>query len=337
MHLTSQDAKIYVAGHRGMVGRALWQRLRAAGYRNLVGRTSAELDLRDPRATRSFYEAEWPDVVVLAAARVGGILANDQYPADFLGDNLAIEQSVIQAATRRASSASSSSAPRASTPSTPRSRCRRNTSDRPPRAHERVVRHRQDRRRQALPGLSPPARRRLHQPMPTNLYGLGDNFDLKTSHVLPALLRKFHEAKRPAGEDDAPSRCGARARRAANSSGPTTSPTRASSCWSSPKPPARGGPRRHLQRRLRGRPRHRRAGRDDPGGGRPRRARSSTTRSKPDGTPRKLLDVSRMEALGWAGPDAACARASSRRMTGTAPTSRGRRRLGCRRRSNLKR
>ena len=98
MHLADPGAKIYVAGHRGMVGSAIWSHLEDAGYTNLVGRTSEELDLRDPHATREFFEAERPDFVVLAAARVGGILANDRYPADFIGDNLAIEQSVIQAA-----------------------------------------------------------------------------------------------------------------------------------------------------------------------------------------------------------------------------------------------
>jgi GDP-L-fucose synthase len=98
MRLQSKDAKIYIAGHRGMVGQAIWQDLQEAGYPNLLGRTSDEIDLRDPHATRCVFEAKEPDFVVLAAARVGGILANDRYPADFLGDNLAIEQSVIKAA-----------------------------------------------------------------------------------------------------------------------------------------------------------------------------------------------------------------------------------------------
>jgi GDP-L-fucose synthase len=100
MHLTSKDAPIYVAGHRGMIGSAVWRRLEQAGYTSLVGRTAAELDLRDPAATRAFFAAEWPDFVVLAAARVGGILANDRYPADFLGDNLAIEQRVPRRSAR---------------------------------------------------------------------------------------------------------------------------------------------------------------------------------------------------------------------------------------------
>jgi len=196
MHLTNSDAKIYVAGHRGMVGAAIWDELEAAGYQNLVGRTSAELDLRDARATRQFFEEEQPDFVVLAAARVGGILANDRYPADFIGDNLAIEQSVIRAAHEN---------------SVERLIFLGSTCIYPKRAPQPMPEE------SLLTGPLEPtnqwyavakiaghklceAMHRQHGDdmltlMPTNLYGPGDDFDLETSHVLPALLRKAHEAK----------------------------------------------------------------------------------------------------------------------------------------------
>ena len=196
MHLTNSDAKIYVAGHRGMVGAAIWDELEAAGYQNLVGRSSAELDLRDPQATRAFFEAEEPDFVVLAAARVGGILANDRYPADFIGDNLAIEQSVIRAAHET---------------SVERLIFLGSTCIYPKRADQPMPEE------SLLTGPLEPTNQwyavakiaghklceafcRQHGDdmltlMPTNLYGPGDDFDLETSHVLPALLRKAHEAK----------------------------------------------------------------------------------------------------------------------------------------------
>jgi GDP-L-fucose synthase len=205
MHLESKDAKIYVAGHRGMVGRALWQRLQAAGYQNLVGRSSADLDLRDPAATRAFFEDERPDVVVLAAARVGGILANDQYPADFLGDNLAIEQSVIQAsretgARRLVFLGSTCIYPKEAPQPMPEEALLTGPLE-PTNQWYAVAK---------IAGVKLCEALYLQHGndfislMPTNLYGPGDNFDLETSHVLPALIRKFHEAKRPGSEPDAP-------------------------------------------------------------------------------------------------------------------------------------
>src|SRR3954466_6818469 len=96
--LISTSDKIYVAGHRGLAGSAIWDRLNKDGYDNLVGRSSSELDLRDRDATERFLAAEQPDVVVLAAAKVGGILANSTYPAEFLSDNLRIQLNVIDMA-----------------------------------------------------------------------------------------------------------------------------------------------------------------------------------------------------------------------------------------------
>ena len=195
MHLTASDAKIYVAGHRGMVGRAIWQHLEEAGYTNLVGRTSDELDLRDPQATREFFAAEQPDFVVLAAARVGGILANDRYPADFIGDNLAIEQSVIRAAhetgvARLLFLGSTCIYPKHA--DQPMSEDSLLTGPLEPTnqwyAVAKIAGHKLCEAYHRQHGDD------MVTLMPTNLYGPGDDFDLETSHVLPALLRKAHEA-----------------------------------------------------------------------------------------------------------------------------------------------
>jgi GDP-L-fucose synthase len=204
MHLNDKSVKIYVAGHRGMVGRAIWDRLRAAGYTNLVGRTSDELDLRDPYATRQFFADEQPDFVVLAAARVGGILANDRYPADFIGDNLAIEQSVIRAAhetdvDRLVFLGSTCIYPKHAPQPMPEDSLLTGPLE-PTNQWYAVAKIAGHKLCEAM--------HRQHGDdmltlMPTNLYGPGDDFDLETSHVLPALLRKAHEAKSrtPSGSD----------------------------------------------------------------------------------------------------------------------------------------
>jgi len=206
MRLTDPDAKIYVAGHRGMVGRAIWRHLEDAGYTNLVGRTSDELDLRDSAATRQFFEDEQPDFVVLAAARVGGILANDRYPADFIGDNLAIEQSVIRAAhetgvDRLLFLGSTCIYPKHAPQPMPEDSLLTGPLEPTNQwyavakiaGHKLCEAHHQQHDDDML------------TLMPTNLYGPGDDFDLETSHVLPALLRKAHEAKGAAPDgSDAP-------------------------------------------------------------------------------------------------------------------------------------
>jgi len=206
MHLTSRNDKIYIAGHRGMVGAAVWRRLEAAGYTTLVGRTSSQLDLRDPQATRAFFEAEQPAYVVLAAARVGGILANDQYPADFIGDNLAIQQSVITAAhetgvRRLLFLGSTCIYPKHAPQPMPEESLLTGPLE-PTNQWYAVAK---------IAGIKLcQAYHKQHGDdvfslMPTNLYGPHDNFDLETSHVLPALLRKFHEAKGAAPDgSDAP-------------------------------------------------------------------------------------------------------------------------------------
>jgi len=206
MHLSKSDAKIYVAGHRGMVGRAIWARLREAGYTNLVGRTSEELDLRNPHATREFFEAEQPDFVVLSAAVVGGILANDRYPADFIGDNLAIEQSVIRAAHKTGVErllflGSTCIYPKHAPQPMPEDSLLTGPLEPTNQwyAVAKIAGHKLCEAHHRQHGDD------MLTLMPTNLYGPGDDFDLETSHVLPALLRKAHEAKGAAPDgSDAP-------------------------------------------------------------------------------------------------------------------------------------
>jgi GDP-L-fucose synthase len=191
-----RDSRIFVAGHRGLAGSALVRRLRERGYGNILTRTHAELELLDRAAVHEFFRSERPEVVFLAAAKVGGILANDTYPADFIQQNLAIQDHVIDEAFRAGVRdllflGSSCIYPR----------------DCPQPIKEEYL----------LTGPLEPTNRayaiakiagvemcwaynRQHGTryvcaMPTNLYGPGDNYDLQTSHVLPALIRKAHEAK----------------------------------------------------------------------------------------------------------------------------------------------
>lgn len=189
--------KIYVAGHRGLVGSALLRKLTTLGLDDrLVTRTSRELDLRDQTAVERFFAEEQPDVVILAAAHVGGILANATYPADFLYDNLMIAANVIHAAhrhdvTKLLNLGSSCIYPK--------------HADQPMREDALLTGPLEPTNRPyAIAKIAAielcDTYRRQHgrdyvSAMPTNLYGPNDNFDLETSHVLPALMRKMHEAK----------------------------------------------------------------------------------------------------------------------------------------------
>ena len=188
--------KIYVAGHRGLVGSAILRRLQAGGHENLLYRTRDELDLTDLRAVEDFFATEKPEYVFLAAAKVGGILANATYPADFLRDNLAIELNVIEAAHRHGVEkllflGSSCIYPKFA--SQPMKEEYLLTGALEPTNEAYAV--------AKIAGIELcKAYNAQHgtnfiSAMPTNLYGPGDNFDLETSHVLPALVRKFHEAK----------------------------------------------------------------------------------------------------------------------------------------------
>ena len=191
-----KDAKIYVAGHRGLVGSAIVRQLEGEGYRNLVARTSAELDLRDQAATRSFFERERPEYVFLAAAKVGGIVANSSFPADFIYDNLMIQNNVLHSAYQNGVAkllllGSSCIYPRLA-PQPIREESLLTGPLEPtnePYAIAKIAGIKMCQSYNRQYGT------RFISGMPTNLYGPNDNFDLTTSHVLPALLRKFHEAK----------------------------------------------------------------------------------------------------------------------------------------------
>ena len=192
----NKDSKIYIAGHRGLVGSALARQLKVRGYNNIVGRTHAELDLRKQADVQAYFAAEKPEIVILAAAKVGGIYANNTYPAEFIEDNLLIQNNVIHNAwknnvKRLLFLGSSCIYPKA---------C-------PQPIKEEYL----------LTGPLEPTNRpyalakiagvemcwsynrqygtRYIAAMPTNLYGPNDNYDLNNSHVMPAMIRKMHEAK----------------------------------------------------------------------------------------------------------------------------------------------
>ncbi len=191
-----KNAKIYVAGHRGMVGSAIVRALQARGYDNIVTRTSRELDLRDQAAVRAFFETEKPAYVFLAAAKVGGIVANDSYPAEFIHDNLVIETNVIHAAhltgvNKLLFLGSTCIYPKMA-PQPLKEEYLLTGPLEPTNEWYAVAK---------IAGIKLcQAYRRQYgddyiSAMPTNLYGPGDNFDLEKSHVVPAMIRKMHEAK----------------------------------------------------------------------------------------------------------------------------------------------
>lgn len=193
----NRSARVYVAGHRGLVGSAVWRKLKAEGFTDLVGRTSAELDLKDRDAVFEFFAEQQPQYVVLAAAKVGGIMANNTFPHDFLSENLQIQVNVMDAAVvhgteRLVFLGSSCIYPK--------------FAEQPIREDSLLTGHLEPtndayavakiagimqvqavRRQHGLPWISA---------MPTNLYGPGDNFSPTGSHVLPALIRRYDEAVR---------------------------------------------------------------------------------------------------------------------------------------------
>ena len=284
-----RDAPLYVAGHHGLVGSAVWRRLAAEGFTSLVGWGSAEVDLRDRDATFDAVLAARPSVVVLAAAKVGGILANSTYPVDFLNDNLRIQTNVFEAAhaagvERLLFLGSSCIYPKLAPQPIPESALLAGPLEPTNDAYAiakiaGII---------AMKSYRAQYGRRWISAMPTNLYGPGDNFDLASSHVLPAMIRKYHEGK--------------------ESGGPVT-------LWGS------GTPRReflhvddladavlHLLR-VYDSPETVNVGVGDDidirdlaetiagvvgyGG------ETEWDTSKPDGTPRKLLETSRLSGLGW--------------------------------------
>jgi GDP-L-fucose synthase len=194
--MISKTLKIYIAGHRGMVGSACWRLLDSKGFTNIIGRTSKELDLRDQSQVESFIREENPDIIIDAAAKVGGILANDTYPYEFLMDNMLIQNNLIRAAHQN---------------NVPKFIFLGSSCIYPKMAPQPL------REEYLLTGPLEPTnewyaiakisgvkliealRKQYNRDyvalMPTNLYGPNDNFDLQSSHVLPAMIRKFYEAK----------------------------------------------------------------------------------------------------------------------------------------------
>lgn len=191
-----QDSKIYVAGHRGLVGSAIVRRLEAEGCRNLLLRTHKELDLIDQSEVRSFFEQERPEIVVLAAAKVGGILANSMYPGEFIYENLMIQSNIInwsqKTGVKRLLFLGSSCIYPKLSPQPMKEEYLLSGPLEPTNDAYAVAK---------IAGIkmcesyNKQFNTSYLSVMPTNLYGPGDNFDLEKSHVLPALIRKFHEAK----------------------------------------------------------------------------------------------------------------------------------------------
>jgi GDP-L-fucose synthase len=189
-------SKVYVAGHRGLVGSAIWRELEKQGFTRLVGRTSGELDLLDSQKVKEFFEQERPEYVFVAAAKVGGIMANNTQPADFLFKNLTIQNNVIHSAystgVKKLLFLGSSCIYPKLAPQPLKEEYLLTGPLEPTNEWYAVAK---------IAGIKMcQAYRRQHgcdfiSAMPTNMYGPNDNYDLNTSHVLPALIRKFHEAK----------------------------------------------------------------------------------------------------------------------------------------------
>jgi GDP-L-fucose synthase len=293
-------ARIYVAGHTGLAGSAILRALERAGHTNFLLRRHAELELTDASAVRAFFEREHPEYVFLAAAKVGGILANNSYPADFIRDNLGVQLNVIHEAWRAGVKrllflGSSCIYPR----DCPQPMKEEHLLTGPLEPTNRAYALAKISGVEMCWSYNRQHGTRFLAPMPTNLYGPGDSYDLQNSHVLPALIRKIHEAKqlgerqvtlwgsgRPRREflysDDLGEACAFLMRLPDEAFGRLVAPAQA--------PLINIG-----------------AGSDQS------IAELATTiaevlgydgkfvydASKPDGTPRKLLDVSRMSALGW--------------------------------------
>ena len=194
--MITENTKIYIAGHRGMVGSAVWRVLESKGYSNLIGKTSAELDLRNQQAVLDFYNQEKPEVVIDAAAKVGGILANNDFPYPFLMENMQIQNNLIDGAYKTGIEkfiflGSSCIYPKFAEQPLKEEYLLTDSLE-PTNEWYAIAKITGVKACQAI-------RKQYNKDyvslMPTNLYGSFDNFDLQSSHVLPAMLRKFHEAK----------------------------------------------------------------------------------------------------------------------------------------------
>lgn len=286
----SRDSTVYVAGHTGLVGSAIVRHLEACGFTSIVGARSAEVDLRDRAQTRAYVESVRPAVVIDAAARVGGILANSGSPVDFLGDNLRIQLNLLDAAhefdVERVLFLGSSCiypkfAPQPIAESSLLTGPLEETNDAYAIAKIAGITHIRGYRRQYG--------RSWISAMPTNLYGPGDNFDLQSSHVLPALLRKFHEAAVENLPEVTVWGTGTPRREFLHVDDLASAVLHLLEHYDGPDPINVGVGEDLEIRELASAIAHVTgfAG------------RIVYDTSKPDGTPRKLLDVSRLRALGW--------------------------------------
>ena len=285
-----RNDRIFVAGHRGLVGSAILRRLASDGYRKIITRSRRELDLEDQAAVYRFFEEEQPQYVFFAAAKVGGILANSTYPAEFIRDNLAVELNLIEAAHRAGVEkllflGSSCIYPKHA-PQPIREEYLLTGALEPTNEWYAVAKiagiklcqayHRQ-------------YGSRFISAMPTNLYGPGDNFDLNTSHVLPALLRKFHEAKESGAPEVVVWGSGTPRREFMHVDDLADACVFLMQNYESPEIVNVGWGEdvsiRELAELIQGV-----VGYD---------GRIVFDTTKPDGTPRKLLDVSRLTAEGW--------------------------------------
>lgn len=287
----NESDTIFVAGHQGLVGSALVRRLQGAGFRNLILRTRKELDLRDPAAVSRFFAEHRPAYVFLAAAKVGGIHANNTYPADFIRDNLQIETAVIDAAYRHGTRkllflGSSCIYPKHAPQPMPET-CLLTGPLEPTNEWYAIAKIaglkmcQAYRRQYGFDGITL---------MPTNLYGPGDNFNLENSHVLPALIRRFHEAKISGASEVVVWGTGSPRREFLHVDDLADACVFLMKSYSAEEPVNIGWGEdisiRDLAFLVR-----------DVVGYRGEVAFDST---RPDGTPRKLLDVSRCKSLGWA-------------------------------------
>jgi len=190
------SSKIYIAGHNGMVGKAIWNALSAKGYTNLIGKSSKELDLRDQQAVKDFFETTQPDIVIDAAARVGGILANNNFPYNFLMENLQIQNNLIDFSfnynVKKFIFLGSSCIYPKLAPQPLQEESLLTSSLEPTNEWYAIAKITGVK---ACEALKKQFGKDFISLMPTNLYGTHDNFDLETSHVMPAMIRKFHEAK----------------------------------------------------------------------------------------------------------------------------------------------
>jgi GDP-L-fucose synthase len=286
----NRDSRIYVAGHRGLAGAAIVRALQAAGYTNLLLRTHSELELTEGEAVDEFFHSEKPEYVFLAAARVGGILANATYPADFLRDNLAIELNVIDASHRHGVKKLQFLGSSCIYPKLAAQPMREDalltgplepTNDAYAIAKIAGIRLCQAYRQQY--GF------RAISLMPTNLYGPGDNFNLANSHVLPALIQKVHNAEQEGAPSVTVWGSGAPLREFLHADDLAAAAVFLMENYDEPEIVNVGSGEEisiadlvRLVMRVVG-----------------YRGKVTFDSSKPDGTPRKLLDVSRLNSLGW--------------------------------------